>query len=211
MPNVTGPSFSLPAKSFPAQTSGVPAGVLGELGMSEFMARYGTLVKAGVVQTALAIVTAPVIWSTAAGAGGPLIWNKPNSGVDAYILAVTFSNPTTASGESGALGVATSIGQTVAPTTATAIDASGNAYAGGAATKMGAVDRIATVANAATVFVPLSGVSTGATSVFGVNDNFVELAGMIVVSPGSCGFVAATATLTTAVIQIGLIWAELPV
>jgi len=158
--------------------------------------------------TAYAIVTAPVIWSTAAGTGGPLLWNSPTSGVNAYLLAVTFGL-SVASTVAGAIGITGNNGQTVAPTATTAIDASGSGYVAGAAPAC-TLYRVGTPASPGSFFFPVGLVHTGAITVDTTDDNWVDLGGVFIVSPGKWAAVAASATLTSAVMQIGLIWAEVP-
>src|SRR6266851_3715587 len=102
MPNITGPSLSFPTKSFPVNQACAPAGAMGELSMSELLGKYATLVKSQKVFYTSAIITAPVIFSTAAQLG-PMIWNKPGSTLDAHILAVGVGSPTTASNVAGAI------------------------------------------------------------------------------------------------------------
>ncbi len=83
-----------------------------------------------------AIITAPVIFSTA-GQLGPMIWNRPGSGLDAHILAVGVGSPTTASSVAGAISYASNTQATV-PTSATAL-VTMNAYSGGGVSGMGGV------------------------------------------------------------------------
>src|SRR6266536_5220589 len=92
-----------------------------------------------------AIVTAPVIYSTAAGTGGPLLWNS-SSTHNAVLLAVGYGI-TTAATAAGALGITGNTGQTAAPGSVTAIDSSGNGYIGGAGSAM-SVYRTGTPTNA---------------------------------------------------------------
>ncbi len=208
MPNITAPAFSLPAKSSPTQQAGTPAGVMGELSMSELLGKYATLTKAGKVFYTSAIITAPVIFSTA-GQLGPMLWNRPGSGVDAHILGVGVSSPTTASGVAGAISYASNTQATV-PTTATSLTVM-NAYAGGAASAMGGVFSTATILVAPTnVPFPLVAVNTGAITTGALTQCFVDLGGVFQVSQGSIGYICANATLTSGVFTIGLLWAELP-
>jgi hypothetical protein len=207
MPVVTAPAFSIPPKAFPGSAA-VPSGIVGELLYSQVMLKYATLVKLGRVQTAYATLTAPVAFGTAAASGGPLIWNKPTSGVDAHILAVGVAG-VVASAAAGSIGLAGSTGQAIAPSSTTAIDASGNAYVGGPASAMGGIYRLGTVANPSTMFAPIFNVGTTATSaMFG--PSFIDLGGAMVVPPGNCGFLAGSVVLTTLQVSIALIWAELP-
>jgi hypothetical protein len=201
--------FSMPAKSFPGPSVGTPGGLIGEPLLSEVMGRYSTLVKQGVVQTAYATLTAPVIFSTAAGTGGPLIWNKPSSGVDAHLLAVGFSSSVVTT-VAGGLGITGAAGQTVAPSATTAIDASGNALIGGPASRMGGLYRVGTVTNAGAQLVPFAQFHTGALTVDTTGLLWQFLDGIFICPPGSWISAAATATLTTLQVQVALIWAELP-
>jgi hypothetical protein len=205
----TGP-FVIPTK---AQTGGnpvgVPSGFIGEFITSNVMAQYSSLVKAGRVFSAYATLTAPVIFSTAAGTGGPLLWNRPNSNIDAHVLAVGFSTSVVTT-VAGGIGLAAGVGQTIAPTAATAIDAIGNMYVGGPATQMGGVFRVGTVANAGSQFFPFAQFHTGALTTDTTGVTWQDVGGILVVAPGTWGSVAATATLTTLAVQVGLIWAELP-
>lgn len=209
MPNITGPSYSTPAKSFPGAQSGVPTGVVGELNVSELLGKYATLVKLGKVFYTSAIITAPVIFSTAAQLG-PMLWNKPGSGVDANILAVGVSSPTTASTVAGAISYASNVQATV-PTTATALTVM-NAYSGGGVSAMGGVFSTATILVAPTnVPFPLIAVNTGAITTGVLTQCFVDVGGMFTVAPGNIGYVCGNATLTAGVFTIGLLWAETPV
>ena len=97
-----------------------------------------------------------------------------------------------------------------APTSTTAIDDVFNLQIGGQAPACTPY-RIGTVAAHGVGFLPVGMVHTGALTVDTTDDNFVELGGAIQVAPGSWAAVAASATLTTAVMQIGLVWCEVPV
>ncbi len=170
----------------------------------------GFLGGRGNVFSAYAIVTAPVIWSTAAQTGGPLLYNAvpaSGKGVTAYLLAMGFAE-TTATSVAAALGIAT--GASTAPATTQAITASGNVRLNaGAPTPICSVYNYGTVSAAATNFIPVAQVSTAAVSALPPY-SLVDLGGAIEVSPGYFASVAAGATLTTGVYQIGLIWLELP-
>lgn len=218
MPNLTGPGLSFPTRAFPANQQGAPSGVVGELGLSALVGRYGTLVKAQKVFYTSALITSPVIFSTA-GQLGPVIWNKPGSGLDAHILGISVGQPTATSAISGALGYA-SAGQPTQPTlggTAAPIVAA-NAYAGGGPSQMAAI-LAGTTGNVVTVsvlpapiFLPMvafSGIAT-ATTVLSTPNTWVDVAGSLIIGPGTVGYVTASATLTTAAMTIGIIWAELP-
>ena len=208
MPNITGPALTYPAKAFPGTQAGAGTGVSGEVVFSELLGKYGTLSKSQRVFYTSAIITAPVIFSTAAQLG-PMLWNRPASGVDAHILAIGVGSPTTATTVAGALGYASNV-QPTAPTTPTAIVAV-NAFAGGGPSAMGAVNSGGTVIILPVpIFLPLIGVNTGAVTTGVLTSNWTDVGGALIVGPGNVGYVCASATLTSGVFTIGLIWAELP-
>lgn len=208
MPNITAPTLAFPSKAFPAQQAGAPAGIIGELLFSEILPKYATLAKSAKVFYTSAATTAPVIFSTAAQAG-PVLWNKPGSGIDAHILALCVASPTTAATVAGAIGWASNA-QTTAPTSPTPIIAV-NAYAGGGTSQLGSISAAATVlVLPLPIFLPLIAVNTGAVSVNGVSQNWLDIGGAVVVGPGTVGYVCGSATLSTMVVHIGVVWAELP-
>ncbi len=170
----------------------------------------GFLGGRGNVFSAYAIVTAPVIWSTAAQTGGPLLYNAvpaSGKGVTAYLLAMSAAQ-TTATAVEAALGIAT--GVSTAPTTTQAITSSGNVRLNaGAPTPICAVYNYGTVSAAATNFIPIMSAAVTLTAQ-PLSSIITDLGGAIEVSPGYFASVAAGATLTTGVYQIGLIWLELP-
>jgi hypothetical protein len=211
MPAIQTGQLSLPSKALAGgNQTAIPSGYLNELVMSELMAKYSTLVKLGVVYSAYASVTAPVIFSTAAGTGGPLIWNRPNSNTDAHILAISYGSLSTATSVSGSLGLAAGVGQTIAPTATTAIDATGNMYVGGPVSKMGGVYRIGTTTNAGSQYMPVIAIGTGAITAHQAISSWIDIGGSMIIAPGTWGSPAANATLTSGVIGIGILWAELP-
>jgi len=156
---------------------------------------------------AQAIVTAPVIFSTAAGTGGPLLWNG-SVNVNARLIAVGFA-VTTASTAAGALGLTGAVGQTAAPGSTTAIDSTANLFIGGVKSSCTAY-RVGTPTNAGTFFFPLAQITTGALTVSESTMSWTPLNRMITVPPGGWVSLAGSATLSTAVIQCGLIWEEVP-
>lgn len=215
MPNITGPALTFPTRAFPQQQSGAPSGIAGELLLSELVGKYATLVKSQKVFYASAIVTAPVIFSTAAQ-NGPVIWNRPGSGLDAHILGIAVSEPSTAPTVAGSIGWASGV-QPTAPTlggTAAAITAV-NAYAGGGTSQMGAItsgasgNAVTVIVLPAPVFLPLIAVNTSATSVLGLDRNFVDVGGSAIIGPGNVGYVCGSATLSTGVFTIAILWAEI--
>ena len=157
------------------------------------------------VFAATAIVTAPVIFSTAAGTGGPLLWNG-SVNVIARILKVGFA-VTTASTVAGALGFTGATGQTAAPGTTTAIDSVTNCYIGGVKPSC-TTYKIGTPTNAGTFFLPFAQITTGALTVTESTMNWIDVNRILTVPPGAWLSLAGSATLSTAVIQCGLVWEE---
>lgn len=209
MPNITAPTLTFPTRSFPGAQAGSPSGIVGEVLFSELVGKYATLVKSGKVFYTSAIITAPVIFSTAAQLG-PMLWNRPGSSVDAHILAVSVGSPTTATTVAGAISYASNTQATV-PTTATALTVM-NAYAGGGVSAMGGVFSTATILVAPTnVPFPLIACNTGAITTGVLTSNYFDVGGMFQVAPGQVGYICGNATLTAGVFTIGLLWAELPV
>jgi hypothetical protein len=166
----------------------------------------------GNIFVAQAIVTAPVIWTTAAGTGGPLLYNGSTAGggkgVTAYLLAVSYGL-TVAATVAGAIGITG--GPTTAPTSTTAVDSSGCLrLASGAPTPQCSVYRVGTVSAAGTFFLPTGQIGTAALTAEIADDNFIQLGGCVEVGPGYFAALAASATLTTAVLQAGIVWLEVP-
>ncbi len=208
MPNITAPALSFPSRSFPAQQAGAPSGVVGEMLYTEVMGRYATLAKSQKLFYASAAITAPVIYSTAIQAG-PMIWNRPASGLDAHILALVVGQATTAYTVAGSIGWGANV-QPTAPTSPTAL-ASVNCYAGGGVSGMGAVNTVGTVLILPVpTFLPLIAVSTAAISVSIPSATWLDVGGSVIVGPGTVGYICGSATLSTGIATIGIVWAELP-
>ncbi len=208
MPNITAPALTFPTRSFPAQQAGAPSGVMGEMLFTEVLGKYATLAKSQKLFYASSQITAPVIYSTAIQAG-PMIWNRPGSGLDAHILAILVSQPSTAYTVAGSLGWAANL-QPTAPTSPTAL-ASLNCYAGGPVSGMAAVNTVGTVIILPVpTFLPLIAVNTGAISKTAVATSWFDVGGAVIVGPGTVGYVCSSATLSTGVAFIGIVWAELP-
>lgn len=172
---------------------------------------YYDLARQGQVYCSRAIVTAPVIFSTAAGTGGPLLWNGSKLGsrrVNAVILGVTCA-VTTVTTVAAALGITGANGQTAAPSSTTAIDTTGNLLIGGPASQC-TTYRVGTPTNAGTFLLPLLALHTGALTVDNTNVGFIDVGGAVIVPPDGWCSIAASATATTTVAQLGLIWAEIP-
>ena len=184
---------------------------------------YLDLVRKGQVFMAQAIVTAPVIYTTAAGTGGPILWNGTggvtsgvkNAQVDAVILGISWG-VSVASTVATTIGLTGGAGQTAVPTGLTAIDgitctrlAGSNIGPNGAGNQCN-VYRVATVSTAGTWFHPVFSLDTTAITAMPHQPNWVALDGLYVVPPGCWISLAAAATASTAVVNAALVWAEIP-
>ena len=211
MPNISAPALSFPAKAFPAQQAGAPTGIVGDLLFSEVMPKYATLAKSQKIFYTSAIITSMASFVTAAQLG-PMIWNRPGSGVDAHILAVCCANPTTAAAASacGAIGWASNV-QPAAPTSIGTALLTPNAYAGGGPSAMGYVGGTGTVGILPTpIFLPLLALNQAAVSINLATPNWLDVGGSVIVAPGTVGYICGSAVLTTLVVHVGIVWAELP-
>lgn len=185
------------------------AGRLGDAIVSELNGRYYEQASRGRLFGAFAIVTAPVIFSTAAGTGGPLVWNPPTSGVNVSVLAIT-CGITVVTTVAAALGLTGQTGQTSAPTSTTAIDQRTCGLIGGQAS-VSTPYRVGTPTNAGNFFLPLLHLHTGALTVDSFAVGLIDVGGAIIAPPGSWVSIAASATATTTVAQLGMIYSEVPV
>ena len=170
-------------------------------------ARYYEQTRRGHTFMANAQVTAPVIWSTEVGTGGPLLWNGAKD-VELVILAVGFGY-SVVSTVAGSLGLTGGYGQYDAPTTTTVIDTQGSMFVDDSVPQATAY-RIGTT-GANRWFFPFATVGTGAITTDQPQVDWVDFGGMIVVPPNSFLSVAASATLTELVAEISLIWEEVPI
>jgi hypothetical protein len=172
------------------------------------LGRYSDLAARGVLFSGYATLTAPVIYSTAAGTGGPLVWNQTTAGVNGkniHPLMIGFASAVVTT-VAGGLGIGW--GTSTAPTTTTAIDLASNCLAGGTASAMLAY-RVGTVSAACTGFMPFAEFHTGALTVDNTGLTWIDVGGIVVAGPGKFVTVASTATLTTLQVRVGMIWAEL--
>lgn len=170
------------------------------------------LARQGQVFSARAVVTAPVIFTTAAGTGGPLLWNGSKLSdrrVNAIILGVTCAITTVTTVAAG-LGITGGSGQTSAPSSTTAIDTTANLLIGGSPSRC-TTYRVGTPSAAGTFFLPLLSLHTGALTVDNTGYGLFEIGGLIVVPPDSWCSISSSATASTTVAQLGLIWAEVPI
>jgi hypothetical protein len=164
----------------------------------------------GRIFTAGAIVTAPVIFSTAAGTGGPLLWNS-SSTVNAVLLKVGIGSSVVTT-VAGSLGLTFGVQGPVAPTSTTAIDyAAKSTLCGTGPASVVSIYRIGTVIAAGTTFVPLMQFHTGALTVDTTGVAWIDVEGAFVVPPQSYISLAGSATLSTLVVQTCFVWAEVPV
>lgn len=187
---------------------------------------YYDLARRGQVYMAQAIVTAPVAYTTAAGTGGPLLWNGSGiatvtgegpgavtsvaAQVDAVILGLSWAVTVAETTAGVGLGLTGGFGQTAAPTSTTAIDGITNTRITSNVSPACSVFRVGTVATAGKWLFPLCSLDTTTLTAMPHQPNYEDLAGMFVVPPGSWISVAASAASTAAVLQIGLVWAEIP-
>lgn len=186
----------------------VRQGRLADVIVSELNGRYTEQAVNQRLFMAHAIVTAPVVYSTAAGTGGPLLWNPPTSKVNAVILAVGVSI-TVVTTVAAALGLTGNSGQTSAPGSTTAIDSKGNMFIGGPVGTC-SVYRVGTPTNAGNFFFPLSTLHTGALTVDNLGMGWIDMGGALIVPPGAWASIAASATASTTVAQLGMLYAEVP-
>jgi len=172
---------------------------------------HGDYTEASVRQNlfaAQAINTAPVIYTTAAGTGGPLIWNGSTSkNVNIIGASISISVVSTVAGSVGLTG---NVGQVSAPGSTTAIDSVRNLYLGGSAPAATAY-RVGTPTNAGDFFIPLFEISTGALTVSFGFPNFIDVNGILTIPPGSWCALAGSATLTTLQARMSLVWEEIPI
>lgn len=182
-------------------------GRTGEQLISQVHGRYTEQAQRGNVYFAQAIVTAPVIWTTEAGTGGPLLWN-PSQSVNLAILAVGYgiSVVTTVA---ASLGLTAGYGQTAAPTSTTAIDSQGCLRVGTSTPQAQAYRVGTTVDNK--WFLPFADLNTGALTTRPGNVQWIDIGGMVVVPYQSYVSIAASATATTTVGNFCIIWEEVPV
>lgn len=156
-----------------------------------------------------AIVTAPVIYTTAAGTGGPLIWNgAPNINVVLLKVGLGISVVTTVA---ASLGITGNSGQTAAPGSTTAIDSNKSLFVGSGVSPQSTAYRIGTPTNAGNFFLPFADLHTGALTVDNLGMVWADLGGSIIIPPYSWASIAASATASTTVMQAAFIYAELPV
>jgi hypothetical protein len=185
---------------------------LGELAISEVMPRYSALAKSGFVFTARGALQ--TLSAVGTGMTGLIVWNSsPQVGggsVDLHIMKISGDVAVTSASMTG-IALARETGQTAAPTGTTAASSYGNNYLGGSA-GAGIAYIAATLSTAP---VPMFDVmhNTVAIATTGEDQGFYEdLEGSIVVPPGGviC-FAALGAASAASAVNVGMMWAELPV
>lgn len=182
-------------------------GRLGEAIVSELHGRYYEQSRRGNIFFCRAISTALAGIASSNGIGGPLLWNG-SSAVVAVPLAMTFTS-TVVTTVAASIGLAFGT-QSSAPTSTTAIDSSGSGLIGGTAPAASAF-RLGTVSAVPSSFFPLFSAHTGALTVDNTGLGWIDLGGAFVLPTNTYLAVAASATATTLVAQIGLLWEEVPV
>lgn len=176
--------------------------------VSQGLPKYFELVRNGYVMQAHAIVTAPVIYTTNTGTGGPVLHNR-TANKTAWLLKVGLG-VSTVSTVGAALGITGRPDQGDTVMTATsAIDSQRNLYLGGSASAM-SLYKIATPAVAGDFFLPFGDVHTGALTTDNLGMCWIDMEGLIAVPPGAWISLAASATASTTVMSASFVWAELP-
>jgi hypothetical protein len=173
---------------------------------------YYQLVKSGRVFIAQTAITGLVAYSTAAGIGGPLLWNNTGqaAGGLSRVMAVVIGLSvgwTTAPAAAGVIGLTFGTGQTSAPTSTATITGVANIRPDIESEPLCNVYNSGTVANAGEVLIETHQVGTGTVS---SQPLFVPLDGLIQVPPGCWAAVAGATAIATMVGQISLVFAEVP-
>lgn len=162
----------------------------------------------GRVYTAYAAGITALQAYTATTLTGPILWNGNTTDAPskAILLGVSIS-VTTASAAAVAVGIAGGIGQSAAPTSTSAATLVSSTYVTGAQPKC-TFYNTGTVTNAPGFFLPLYEVGTTALTAESLSNIYIPIDGMIIVPPKSYICLAASATATTSVLQVGFVWAE---
>jgi hypothetical protein len=183
------------------------AGRTTEQVISQVHGQYYEASSRGKIFMAQAIITAPVIWTTEAGTGGPLLWNSSAS-VIGNILAVGWGI-STVSTAGAAVGLTGGYAQTADPTSTTAIDSQA-CLNGTSTTPTISAYRVGTTGTNRW-FLPLGDLYTGALTVDVGKVNWVRLDGLLSIPQYSFVSFSASATASTTVMNVAIIWEEVPV
>ena len=168
----------------------------------------------GTIYSAYSVVTTPSLY-TAAAVNGFVLWNGSNVGaaqkVNAYILFVSYGL-SVASAVAGSLLLSGTITQPAAPTSTTGITAVGNMRVGGQAPQCTPYNAgtVAVAAGATSPLFIIGMVHTGALTVDTTDANPLYLDGAMEVQPGNTAIIAGSVALTSAVLQVNVVWAEVP-
>jgi len=205
----------LPTSRPPGQILSSPAGILGELVVSEALPQYYSLAKSGVVFSLAALGLATLTAFAGGAAGTPILglYNPANSGKDLVLLLASLGIRTT-----GATAAALAFnwfgvnqgGVAVSGTQTPAANAYSQANTGSVA--WGMVNTANTGALASTL--RRSSFSVGnVTTTAGLNAaSFIDdIKGALIISPGSYMAFGAANALATAGIDASIMWAEVPV
>ena len=212
-PSAPAPGALLPL-SRPAPLANAPAGILGELLVSEALPAYYSLVKSGVVFS-VAALAANASAFTGGAAGTPLIgiYNPASSGKDIVLLSTTVGIRTTGTAAATLdfnwYGVNQG-GVAVTGTQTAASNAYSQAATGSVAYCM--VNTANTAALASTL--RKSSLSVGnATTTAGLNTGIYvdDIKGMLVISPGCYMAFGASAATTAGSFDVSVLWAEVPI
>jgi hypothetical protein len=187
------------------------AGEFGEVLVNELMARYyqqnyrGNLFCAGYAAAALA---AP----SATAAGSFTLYNPLGSGKNLVLLEITtaLTTFTAVATTICAIGVYAFTNQT--PTALTPGNTPQCALVGSGNTSIAKTYTAATIVGGSTVAIRQVG-NTGILTAVGFAGDLIkdEVAGALIITPGSGFGLAATATAADDTIQVGYTWAEIPV
>jgi hypothetical protein len=198
-----------------SQKSGAPAslnsGWQNELLVSELLPRYGALVQYGVVfgvGYAAAALAAP----SATQAGAFTLFNPLGSGKNLFILEITtaLTTFTAVATTICAIGAYTFTNQQ--PSTLTPGNVPLNALVGNGNASIAKTYTAATIVGGNTFPIRQVG-NTGILTAVGFAGDLMkdEVAGALVIAPGSGFGLAATATAADDTVQVAYTWAELPV
>ena len=189
-----------------------PSGLLGELGVSEFLPRYHALAKSGCLFSLSAAAVNPATFIGAA-AGSPLfgLYNPANSGKDLIILQARVAIRNTGSAAINSALNFWGVNQGGASVTGTQTQARqmySQSNTGSVA--YGMVNTANTAALASTLIAPSISVQATAANANLIAQLLDPVDGAIIVAPGSYLAYGAAAVLTSGSLDAALLWAELP-
>jgi len=191
-----------------------PGGTFGEALFTELSPQYYTLIKQGKVFTVTAAAANPTAF-TGGAAGTPLlgIYNPTTSGVDIVLLQARVGIRTT-----GTAAVSYDFAfwgaqqGTTSPSGTQSLATNMYSLKTGGSVSYCMANVANTGAAATSLIAPsFSGGLTAATAITNVANLVDDIKGAIVIAPGGYLAYGATGSLTAASLDVGLIWAELPV